>query len=133
MGSARVMRGDAQRLSFDDDTFDAVIVDPPYYDAIQYGDLSDYFYVWLKRSIGHLHPTLFGTPLAPKQQEIIESRADRKSAEYISHGEFELRLQKALGEMARVVKPEGIVTLPRTDCCRDRGGRNASNDAPNRP
>lgn len=108
---ATVQRGDAQHLPFDDGTFDAVIVDPPYYDAIQYGDLSDFFYVWLKRSIGHLHPTVLGTPLTPKQQEVIESRADKKSAEYISHDEFERRLQNALREMARVVKPEGIVSI----------------------
>ena len=108
---AEVKRGDAQHLSFPDGTFDAVIVDPPYYDAFQYGDLSDFFYVWLKRSIGHLHPTLFGTPLTPKQQEVIESRADKKSPDYISHEEFELRLQRALGEIARVVKKDGVVAI----------------------
>ena len=108
---ATVSRGDAQSLGFPDDTFDAVIVDPPYYDAIQYGDLSDFFYVWLKRSIGHLYPGVFGTPLTPKQQEVIESRADRKSPEYISHDEFERRLQRALGEMARVVKNDGMVAI----------------------
>jgi adenine-specific DNA methylase len=108
---ATVQRGDAQHLPFDDGSFDAVIVDPPYYDAIQYGDLSDYFYVWLKRSIGHLYPSVFSTPLTPKQQEIIESRADRKSREYISHEEFERRLQGALGEMARVVKADGVLAI----------------------
>jgi adenine-specific DNA methylase len=108
---ATVQRGNAQCLPFPDGTFDAVIVDPPYYDAIQYGDLSDFFYVWLKRSIGHLHPGILSTPLTPKQQEIIESRADRKSPEYISHEDFELRLQRALGEMVRVVKQDGIVTI----------------------
>ena len=108
---ATVQRADAQRLPFPDATFDAVIVDPPYYDAIQYGDLSDFFYVWLKRSIGHLHPTVFGTPLTPKQQEIIESRADKRSPEYISHDEFEHRLQTALDEMTRVVKHDGIVSI----------------------
>lgn len=108
---ATVSRGDAQSLGFPDNMFDAVIVDPPYYDAIQYGDLSDFFYVWLKRSIGHLYPGVFGTPLTPKQQEVIESRADRKSPEYISHDEFERRLQRALGEMARVVKNGGMVAI----------------------
>lgn len=108
---ATVERGDAQRLAYADGTFDAVLVDPPYYDAIQYGDLSDFFYVWLKRSIGHLHPAVFGTPLTPKQQEVIESRADKKSPEYISHEEFERRLQAALGEMARVVKSDGMVAI----------------------
>jgi putative DNA methylase len=106
-----VRRGNAQAIDYPGDFFDAVIVDPPYYDAFQYGDLSDFFYVWLKRSIGHLYPELFLTPLTPKHAEIIENRADKKSSEYISHEEFESRLQRALREMARVVKPGGLVTL----------------------
>ena len=93
--AAAVLRGDAQALNCSEASFNTVIVDPPYYDAIQYGDLSDFFYVWLKRSIGYLYPSVFGTPLTPKQQEIIESRADKKSREYISHDEFEHRLQRA--------------------------------------
>lgn len=108
---AQVLRADAQRLPFGDGEFDAVIIDPPYYDAFQYGDLSDFFYVWLKRSIGHLYPDLFLTPLTPKQAEIIENRADKKSPEYISHQEFERRLQNALDEVARVVADDGIVSL----------------------
>ena len=80
---AIVKRGNAQALDYPSAHFDAVVVDPPYYDAFQYGDLSDYFYVWLKRSIGYLYPELFATPLTPKQAEIIESRADKKSNDYI--------------------------------------------------
>ncbi|PZS33234.1 MAG: DNA methylase, partial [Pseudonocardiales bacterium] len=109
--SATVRRGNAQALDYPAGFFDAVIVDPPYYDAFQYGDLSDFFYVWLKRSIGHLYPDIFVTPLTPKQAEIIENRADKKSAEYISHDEFEARLQRALNEIARVVKADGLVAL----------------------
>ncbi|SVE46937.1 uncharacterized protein METZ01_LOCUS499791, partial [marine metagenome] len=108
---ATVRRGNAQALDYPDSYFDAVIVDPPYYDSFQYGDLSDFFFVWLKRSVGHLYPELFQTPLTPKQAEVIENRADKKSAEYISHDEFEDRLQNALKELARVAKPEGIVAL----------------------
>ncbi len=109
--AATVLRGDAQQLAFPDGTFDAVIVDPPYYDSVQYGDISDFFYVWLKRSVGHLHPGVFAVPLTPKGQEIVESRADPKSPEHISADEFERRLQRALEEMARVVKLNGIVTI----------------------
>lgn len=109
---ARVMRGNAQELAaIPDASFDAVVVDPPYYDAVQYGDLSDFYYVWLKRSIGYLYPDLFSAPLTPKFQEIIENRADKKSTAYISSDEFEVRLARAIAEMRRVVKPGGVVTI----------------------
>lgn len=108
---ASVQRGDAQALPFADRSFDAVIVDPPYYDAFQYADLSDFFFVWLKRSIGYLYPDLFASPLTPKAQEIIESRAQKSSSEYISHEEFERRLQNALRELSRVVKQNGLVSI----------------------
>jgi putative DNA methylase len=49
----------------------AVATDPPYYDNIGYADLSDFFYVWLRRSIGDLYPELFGTMLTPKASELI--------------------------------------------------------------
>lgn len=110
-GSATVLRGNAQSLDFADGSFDAVITDPPYYDAVQYGDLSDFFYVWLKRTVGHLYPELFGTPLTPKQAQVIETNADKKSPEFVSHDEFERRLGAAISEMARVVKDDGIVSI----------------------
>jgi len=110
-GIATVIRGNAQALDFPDEHFDAVVTDPPYYDSFQYGDLSDFFYVWLKRSVGHLYPDLFVTPLTPKQAEVVETRADKKSAEYVSHEEFENRLGAAIGELARVVKKDGIVAV----------------------
>jgi putative DNA methylase len=51
--------------------FDAVITDPPYYDNIPYSDLSDFFYAWLQRSIGHLYPEHLSGPTAPKRKEIV--------------------------------------------------------------
>lgn len=108
---ADVRRGDAQTLPFADDTFDAVIVDPPYYDSIQYSYLSDFFFVWLKRSVGHLYPGLFATLATPKKQEVIQNQAKKTSADYVSGAEFDLRLSTALRELARVVKPDGIVSI----------------------
>src|SRR5215472_1365630 len=49
---ATVKHGSATLLPYGDATFDAVVTDPPYYDAVPYSDLSDFFYVWLKRTIG---------------------------------------------------------------------------------
>jgi putative DNA methylase len=50
-----VTRASATSLPLQDDSQDAIVTDPPYYDNISYADLSDFFYVWLKRSIGGLH------------------------------------------------------------------------------
>ena len=54
------------------DYHDAVIsTDPPYYDNIGYSDLSDFFYVWLRRSLKDVHPSLFSTMLVPKAEELV--------------------------------------------------------------
>jgi len=48
-----------------------ISTDPPYYDNIGYADLSDFFYVWLRRSLRDLHPFLFSTLLVPKAEELV--------------------------------------------------------------
>ena len=48
-----------------------VSTDPPYYDNIGYADLSDFFYVWLRRSLRSTYPQLFGTMLVPKHEELV--------------------------------------------------------------
>lgn len=54
---------------FEMKSLDAVVTDPPYYDAIAYADLSDFFYVWMKRSMAGLFPMVFITPQTPKSGE----------------------------------------------------------------
>lgn len=62
-----------------------IATDPPYYDNIGYADLSDFFYVWLRRSLGPIYPGLFSTLLTPKQSELIASpfrhQGDRSQAD----------------------------------------------------
>jgi putative DNA methylase len=50
-----------------------ICTDPPYYDNIGYADLSDFFYVWLRRALAPIYPELFSTLLVPKEQELIAS------------------------------------------------------------
>jgi putative DNA methylase len=45
--------------------------DPPYYDNVPYADLSDFFYIWLRRSLSGIYPDLFGTVLVPKARELV--------------------------------------------------------------
>lgn len=66
---ASVTQADARTPS----AFGVWATDPPYYDNIGYADLADYFYVWLRRALGHLLPELFGTMVSPKSTELIAS------------------------------------------------------------
>ncbi|MFJ8695874.1 DUF1156 domain-containing protein [Streptomyces roseolilacinus] len=66
VGSAR--QADAAGRTYDDLL---ISTDPPYYDNIGYSDLSDFFYVWLRRSLRNIHPNLFGTMLVPKAEELV--------------------------------------------------------------
>jgi putative DNA methylase len=108
---AEVLRGNAQNMPFPDETFDAVVVDPPYYISVMYSDLSDFFYVWLKRSVGHLYPGDFATKWTPKDEEIIQNRTNPREPRFISAEEFERRLARAIREMARVTKADGSVSI----------------------
>ncbi|MGH8887945.1 MAG: hypothetical protein ACRDYX_22840 [Egibacteraceae bacterium] len=71
-----VIRASATALPLPDASQDAVITDPPYYDNVSYADISDFFSVWLERSVGFLHPDHLGGELTPKRNEIV-ANADR--------------------------------------------------------
>ncbi|MFQ6056913.1 MAG: DUF1156 domain-containing protein, partial [Methanosarcinales archaeon] len=64
--SSNIILSSATTLPYSENFFDAVFTDPPYYDNINYAELSDFFYVWLKRCVGDLFPEIFATPLTPK-------------------------------------------------------------------
>jgi adenine-specific DNA methylase len=105
-----VTQSSATSLKYPDEYFDAVLTDPPYYYSVTYADLSDFFYVWLKRTIGHLYPELFSTPLTPKKNEIIE----KKFWDNTSHQDakwYEEMVRNSLNEAARVLKKNGIAVV----------------------
>ena len=58
-----------------------ISTDPPYYDNICYADLSDYFYVWLRRSIRDIYPELFSTMAVPKAEELVATQYRHGSKE----------------------------------------------------
>ncbi len=100
----------ATNLPYPDNYFDAVFTDPPYYDNINYAELSDFFYVWLKRSIGDLYPELFITPLVPKSQEIVANPSRQGNVKKAKQF-FEDMLKKSFQEIYRVLKPDGITVI----------------------
>lgn len=105
-GAASVRRSSADNTPFQDKAFDAIVTDPPYYDAVPYSDLSDYFYVWLRRAIGEVHPEALATEVTPKRSEMVQNPAYNKTAEF-----FESAMSRAFGEMHRTLKDTGIMVL----------------------
>ena len=67
---ARVVQGSATRLGIE--KMDIVVTDPPYYDSIPYSDVSDYFYIWLRRAAGGHYPDVFQTELVVRDEELIQ-------------------------------------------------------------
>jgi putative DNA methylase len=108
--SPAIVHGTATALPWPDNFFDAVLTDPPYYDNVPYSDLSDFFYVWLKRTIGDLYPELFATPLTPKSEEMVAD-ASRAGGMENAMRRFEEMLTQAFREIHRVLKPDGIAVI----------------------
>jgi len=105
-----ILRTSATELPFSDNFFDAIITDPPYYDNVPYADLSDFFYVWLKRSIGHLYPEHFSGELTPKRKEIVAD-AKRYGSKEKAKRFYEEMMGKALQEAWRVLKPNSPLVM----------------------
>ena len=97
-----------------DASIDAVVMDPPYYDNVMYAELSDFFYVWLKRTAGHVFPELFRRQLTDKENEAVANPAKfqgEKGARARAGQDYQERMAAIFAECRRVLKPEGIMTL----------------------
>ncbi len=106
-GSAEM--ASATNVPLPDDAANAFVTDPPYYNAVPYADISDFFYVWMRRSIGELLPDLFADALTPKESEICEM-AGWDSVRYPNkNGKwFEERMREAMSEGRRILRDDGI-------------------------
>ena len=107
---ASITQSSATNLSHPDNFFDAVFTDPPYYDNVPYSHLSDFFYVWLKRTLGELYPELFSTPLTPKRNEVV-AYSDVPTEFTDGTHYFETLLKKSFQEIYRVLKPNGLAVI----------------------
>ena len=97
-----------------DASVDAVVMDPPYYDNVMYAELSDFFYVWLKRTAGRVFPELFTSHLADKDNEAVANPArfrGGKGARALAGRDYQRRMAEIFAECRRVLKPDGIMTV----------------------
>ncbi|MDQ7793821.1 MAG: DUF1156 domain-containing protein [bacterium] len=102
--------GDAASLAVKDGSAHLVCVDPPYYDNVMYSELSDFFYVWLKRSLGGICPDLFGGELTPKGAEAVANPA-RSGSRRVAGDDYRQKMTACFREMRRLLRPDGLLTV----------------------
>ena len=117
---SRVIIGPAQDTDLPSASVDTIVFDPPYHNNVNYAELSDFFYVWLKRTAGYvLGDSLMGPHLTDKVNEAIASPArfrheaqdSGKSAAALATRDYENKMAEIFRECRRVIKPEGIMTV----------------------
>ena len=111
-GSASVFQFDAAQIGRSQPGFGfrTVSTDPPYYDNIGYADLSDFFYVWLRKALRPVFPQLLATITVPKAEELVATPArhcGRENAEQF----FLQGMTDAMRGLASLSHPDGPVTI----------------------
>ena len=114
-----VINGEAQFIAqLDDRSIDCIIFDPPYEANVNYAELSDFFYVWLKRTAGYIFPEDFTKHLSEKDLEAIASPARFRetatkaaSARKLATQDYEAKMAEIFTECRRVIKSDGIMTV----------------------
>lgn len=92
-----------------------ITVDPPYYDNVNYAECSNYFYVWMKRTLGATYPQLFSTALANADDEAIMNVARFKEvgrkAKELATRDYENKMAACFAEMFRILTDDGVLTV----------------------
>ncbi|MCY2953681.1 MAG: DUF1156 domain-containing protein [Planctomycetota bacterium] len=101
-----------------DQSVTAVVVDPPYDDNVQYSELADFFYVWLKRTQGHRRPEWFSTYLCEHDQEAVvnasrfkKNHAKTKDAKAESRDFYRKLMAETFAECGRILRDDGVLTV----------------------
>ena len=115
-GPLTQLQGSAARMAgLADASVDLIVTDPPYYDNVMYAELADFFYVWLKRTAGHLYPDWFAAQLTDKDAEAVANPARfadlGRNKKQLAQADYERKMEAAFREMARVLRPEGVLTV----------------------
>lgn len=88
---------------------DAVITDPPYYDSIAYADLSDFFYVWLKRTLADVYPFNFAFPQTPKTEECTALKHHHNGSMTEAKQHFEQKLRQIFSAIEQQTR--GVISI----------------------
>lgn len=106
----RLLCGTAAHMDIPDRSVDLICIDPPYYNNVQYAELSDYFYVWQRRTLGDLYPECMGRRLTNKKDEAVANPARDGSAAEAAQ-EYQRLMAEIFAECRRVLKDDDLMTL----------------------
>ena len=106
-GSSDQLDAQSQEVSVDK----LVSTDPPYYDNIGYADLSDFFYVWLRRSLRQIYPELFATLSVPKLEELVATPYRHDGSKEKAESFFMDGMTKAMRRLAEQTHPAVLATI----------------------
>jgi adenine-specific DNA methylase len=106
-----VLLGDGAALPLASSSASAAVTDPPYFETVAYADISDIFYIWLKRAIGESSPETFITPLTPKTEEATALRHRHDGDSDRAEAHFTRKLAACFVEARRVCKHDGVITV----------------------
>jgi putative DNA methylase len=108
--SCDVRHGCAQDLPFEDNSFDAIVTDPPYYDNIYYNALADFFFAWKRPLLSMIDADLCRNIQTNSTHELVSS--SRRSGHPVkAHADYCRELARAISEAERVLRPEGVFAL----------------------
>ena len=106
----RILHGTAAHMDIPNRSVELVCIDPPYYNNVQYAELSDYFYVWQKRTLKDLYPDIIRRRLTNKDDEAVANPARDGSAVGAAR-EYQRLMGEIFAECRRVLKDNGIMTI----------------------
>ena len=107
-------QADATDHSLPNEAADVFFTDPPYYDAVPYADLADFFLVWLKRALAGTSSRLLvdgkdAASLSPKDREVVEDESKKSSDGYVKDRSFfESAMRQAFGQGRRLLVADGV-------------------------
>jgi adenine-specific DNA methylase len=108
---AQVTRGDSAHMNLARGTVDLVVTDPPYFDEAAYADLSDFFYVWLKRLLGDVFPEVLVTPQSPKEDEATALKHRHGGSATDADAHFVRKLAEIFTEAKRVAVDDALFVV----------------------
>lgn len=113
-----VQNADAADLSYEDDSIQAAVVDPPYYSSIMYAELSDIFYVWMEKYLNDIHPSLFEAELTDKESEAVanpsrfsEVAGKGQSKKELAKQSYESKMSDIFSRLYEVLETGGVMTV----------------------